>query len=102
MRHFLAYWYAQSPARFLEAAKHGIGTLDGQFAVQDTLRNLNKPLFQDYTYQGRILGVVFRIGRVGLALVIYTVAAAAYLAAFILWLLFPFLCIISIVGSVAA
>ena len=102
MRHFLAYWYLQSPARFVKTVSHAIGTLDGQFAVRDTLKNLNKPLFQDYSYQGRILGVVFRLGRVGMALFIYALAALAYVFGYVLWLLVPPLCLVSIVGSVAA
>ena len=102
MESLIKYWYLQSPLRFYTAMAHGISTLDATFAVRDTLRNINKPLFQDYTWQGRFIGVLMRLARVGVALFLYFFALVGYIVAFIFWIIFPIICIFSIVGSAVA
>lgn len=102
MNHLLQYWYLRSPNRFITAAQHAIQTLDGQIAVRDTLHNLNKPLFQDYTIQGRIIGVFLRLARAAMGLGVYLLVAVAYAGLFVLWLSFPIFCLVSLVGSVVS
>lgn len=54
-----------------------------------TLKHLFEPLYKDYTIMGRILGPIFRLGRVLVGLVIYIVAGAIFLIFYLFWLLLP-------------
>lgn len=100
MQFFLRYWYVESFNRFLDALEDTIHTLDSSFAIKDTAKNIDKPLFQDYTTQGRIIGFLLRLGRILIGLLIYALASLAYLVFYIVWLLFPAICVLSILGSV--
>ena len=98
MQSLLRFWYGQSPNWVFS---HFLGTvhqLDGYFAVRETIKNLNQPLFQDYSRQGRIIGFFFRIGRILLAFFFYFLAFLGYVIAYIFWLLFPVLCVASILA----
>jgi len=99
LQQIVQYWYLTSPSRFLNATTHAIHMLDGKLAVRDTLRNINKPLFQDYTTQGRIIGFFLRLARVAAALLVYAVVVSAYAAVFVFWIIFPLVCLVSLVGS---
>ncbi len=99
MQNVLRFWYVQSPSWTYKHLVGTITTLDGQFSVRDTLKNLGKPIFQDYTRQGRIIGFFLRLARVGLALFAYAIVALLYALVYLLWLLFPILCLVWIIGS---
>jgi hypothetical protein len=74
--------------------------LEGRLAIRSTFFNLGKPLFQDYSREGRIIGVFLRLGRIFIALIIDALASLAYLLLVILWFFLPFLCLISLIGGV--
>ena len=96
---FLRYWYLQSPAIAFRSLGRAINFFEAQLAVRATLQNLNKPLFQDYTFQGRIIGVFLRLGRAFLGGLLYLLISLVYLGIYLLWLIFPLLCLVSLVGS---
>jgi len=93
---FIRYWYVLSANRFLLLFRNGSAALEGQIATRETLSHLTQPLFQDYTFQGRIVGFFFRLGRVFVGGMAQLLLAAGSLSLYVLWLLFPVLCIISI------
>jgi hypothetical protein len=99
MVNIITYWYLRSPSRFLQAFLATIQALESSLAVSDTARNMDKPLFQDYTYQGRIIGVMLRCARIFLGVFTYFLVAVAYTILFGFWLLFPALCLLSLLGS---
>ena len=96
---FVSYWYLQSPQRFYSAYLSLLNGLEAQLAVVDMVRNISKPLFQDYTFQGRLIGVAIRVLRIIGSVFIYAVISLAYAAIYLFWLLFPILCLLSLVGS---
>lgn len=102
MQQLLSFWYGQSPNwvynRFLET----IRVLDGRFAVQHMLRNITRPIFQDYDWQGRVIGFFIRLVRILLALIIYVLTFVVYVLAYLIWLAFPLICVGSLVGSLMA
>lgn len=102
MQQLLSFWYGQSPSwvyhRFLET----IRTLDGRFAVQHMLRNITRPIFQDYDWQGRIIGFFLRLARILLAVFVYFLTFLLYVVVYLLWLAFPIFCLVSLVGSLTA
>ena len=73
--------------------------VEGVVAVRDTIHNLNRPLFQDYSYQGRIVGFFLRLARIGAGIFVYAVVGLLFVLGYFLWLIFPLLCSITIIGS---
>lgn len=99
MEHVLRLWYVQSAPWALARYMQTVHVLDGTFAVADTWRNIGRPLFQDYTWQGRAIGVVLRILRIFAGGITYLLAGFVFLAVYLFWLAFPVLCIIILVGG---
>ena len=102
MQNVLRFWYLQSPRWIYDRLIAAIRGLDGQLAVADTWKNITKPIFQDYTRQGRIIGFFLRIFRILFSLVLYAFTALVYGVGYIFWLLFPFICLAWIIGSFSA
>lgn len=86
---FFHHWYVDASRRFLGSFFSLFKTLDETLAIKITLRYFFHPLYGDYTVMGRILGVVFRSGRVALGFVVYVILAVLFLAVYGAWLLFP-------------
>lgn len=99
MGKLLRYWYLQSLGQAYHSFLGALGFFESQLALRATLQNLTKPIFQDYTFQGRIVGVGLRLARLFLGLLIYLVIALLYIASYLLWLAFPILCLVSLLGS---
>jgi hypothetical protein len=99
MLHLFRLWYIQSAPWAIRRYLQTVQILDGTFAVGDTWRNLGRPLYQDYTWQGRAIGVGLRLFRIGFGLITYFLAAIVYIAAYLIWLAFPGLCIVAIIGG---
>ena len=81
---FFYDWYIGG---FLFFYAHGLEILESQdrfWAIRITAKNLFEPLYKDETMVGRILGFIFRSGRIVLAFFIYMliilIAAIGYLA----------------------
>ena len=100
MQHLLRLWYIQSGPWAIRRYMSTVQILDGTFAIGDTWRNIGRPVFQDYTWQGRIIGVFLRLARIGLGYFTYFVAALLYVSVYIIWLLFPVICLISLFGGI--
>lgn len=98
----LTYWYLKSPAWFYNACLECINSLENSLAVRATARNITKPLFQDYTYQGRIIGVLIRSARITLGFFVYILVVLVFVASFLFWISLPFLCLASLVGGFIA
>ena len=101
MRHLFLFWYGKSGPWVLRSFLHTIQNFEGTLAVKSTAKNISKPLFQDYTYQGRIIGALLRIARICLGSFIYLLIAVAYLGAYAFWLAFPIICLVNMVGALA-
>jgi hypothetical protein len=99
MLHLLRLWYVQSAPWAVSRYVTTVRTLDGTFAVVDTFRNLGRPLYQDYTWQGRVIGVFLRLARIGFGIIMYVLAAVVYFIAYLMWLALPFIFIAAIVGG---
>lgn len=67
--------------------------LDRRLALRITLRYLFKPLYQDYTILGYILGFVFRSGRILIASILYLIIVLAATAIYLAWAFIPIIII---------
>jgi hypothetical protein len=86
---FLRRWYVDATEIFWAAvAEHAAG-VDRIFAVKIMLRTLFLPLYGDYTIIGRILGPIFRFGRIILTLPFFAIYYGAAVALWLWWVLIP-------------
>lgn len=86
---FFHHWYVDGSRvighRFMEA----LARTDRSLAIKVTFRHFSEPLYRDYTVIGRVLGVIFRTGRIAIGLVIYAAIAALFLLFYLAWLAAP-------------
>jgi len=90
---FLRHWYVGSTRTYWHFVMNKLERIDYTLAWKITLKNLFQPLYKDYTLIGYILGFFFRIGRLTLSSIIYTLIFLIAAALYLLWLLFPILLI---------
>lgn len=64
-------------------------SLDRTWALRITLRNLFKPLYQDQSFLGRVLGIIFRTGRLILGGILYAILSILCLIIYVGWALVP-------------
>jgi len=89
----LKFWYVVSPAWFWHAAMSSIGSFDEILALRATAKNIFRPVFQDYTFQGRLIGFFLRLGRIVAGLVMYFFILLFWMILLATWLLLPLLAI---------
>ena len=71
--------------------------LDRKMALKITLKNFFQPLYQDRSFIGYFLGIIFRSFRLFFGGIFYLIAALFALAIYLLWLIIPILIIFEII-----
>lgn len=89
IKEFLRHWYIGSFLVISHQVFNILEKLDRRLALRITLRNFLRPLYQDYSVLGYILGFFFRSWRIIIASVIYLAIIAVALAVYIFWALIP-------------
>lgn len=84
---FFHHWYADASRRFAYTFIAFLEYLDQTFAVKITLKHFFHPLYKDYSVIGRVLGVIFRSGRIVIGAGVYLFWTAIFAAAYIVWIL---------------
>ena len=86
---FFWFWYVQSSKDFwyreigfLEQIKRDIG-------VMINLKLILQPIFGDYSYMGRIIGPIFRLGRVLVGTIIMIASIFIVTLVYLLWIILP-------------
>ena len=87
---FLRHWYAGGFLAVVHQTLNILESLDRSFAFRITLKNIFKPLYQDYSILGRILGFIFRSARAFFGGVIYLVIVLIAAAIYVGWAILPF------------
>lgn len=80
---FFVHWYADGTHAFRARYRSISKTLEDMVASRAMLHLLFRPLYGDYSIVGRIIGPVFRLGRLVLGGIAHL---ALWLAFFLLWL----------------
>ena len=86
---FIRHWYIGGFLWFVHRTLSFLERLDRFFAFKTTLRYWLKPLYQDYTFLGYILGFVFRSLRLLAGGVVYLVFVLATFAPYLIWAAIP-------------
>ena len=96
---FFHHWYFHGLRRIGNAFIGFLGQLDETFALKVTLRYFFQPLYKDYTIVGRILGIVFRSGRILIAMVLYFLLALIFLVVVAFWAILPVALLLYAIGD---
>lgn len=86
---FFYHWYYSGSRAIAHKFMTTIADIDKSIAIKVTLQHFFEPLYKDYSIIGRILGVVFRTGRILIGLLIYIVMTIIFLALFLVWIVIP-------------
>ncbi len=97
---FFRHWYLDASREFLVMFRSAAESLEHRAAFRVTLEHFFEPLYQDFTFLGRILGVFFRSGRLLLGSVLYLMLTALFLLLYLGWLSIPPLIILYGLGLI--
>lgn len=86
---FLRWWTVLLPQAIIAKGRRSVSLVGDAFAVKQMLQHINEPIFQDPTWQGRLIGIGIRIMRIVIGLLAEGVTTLALGALLVLWYLFP-------------
>jgi hypothetical protein len=95
--YFLYHWYIRGFRKVANWTLNYLERLDYKFALKINLRNIFQPLYQDYSFIGRIMGFVLRSLRILIATIIYTVVVIISAVIFLAWAAIPIFAIYQII-----
>jgi len=86
---FIYHWYVGGFVWFIRHTFDLLEVMDRFFALRITLRYWLKPLYQDYSVIGYILGFILRTGRLLLGGAVYLLLIIIVLLLYIVWAAIP-------------
>lgn len=96
---FFHHWYIDASKVFFHKLVSFLEQLDQTIALRVTLKYFFQPLFKDYTFIGRILGVIFRTGRALFGAIVYFLIIFVFMTVYISWLMMPIILILYVLGA---
>ena len=82
---FFHHWYIDGSRALAHAYILQLEKMDQTWALYVTLRHFFEPLYGDYSIIGRILGVIFRTGRILIAGIIYLAVSILFGIIYLAW-----------------
>ncbi len=86
---FFSFWYVRSSKAFWNKEILFIKGIERDIGVLINLKLVFQPIFGDYSYMGRVIGPIFRLGRVFVGLFIVLVSIIIVLVIYLIWILLP-------------
>lgn len=86
---FFHHWYVDGSRAFGRKFMLTLTAADQAFAIKITLRYFFQPLYKDYSIVGRVVGVVFRTGRIIAGGIVYALIVVAFAIVYLAWLAIP-------------
>lgn len=99
VRHFVLFLFVTVPLSIIAGWRTAAASFEAEVAVVSTLKNITKPLFQDYTREGRIIGIFLRLGRIVIGSIIQVILFGFYCAVLVIWYIVPFYLIYQIIRN---
>lgn len=86
---FLRHWYVNAFVIISHKTTNFLEALDRNFALKITARHWLRPLYQDYTFVGYVLGISFRTIRIILAVIVYLGVVIGAAVIYVFWAIIP-------------
>lgn len=90
---FFVHWYGDGARAFKRSYRTASGSLESVVASRAMLHLMFRPLYGDYSVVGRIIGPIFRLGRLILGGVAHAAIAALFFVVWLIWASIPLLLI---------
>lgn len=97
---FFHHWYVDASRWFFHACISSLEHFDRTLAVRVTFSHFFEPLYKDYSIIGRVLGFIFRSGRILIGGIFYIFLVLVYALVYLLWLLVPPFLLFSVVRNI--
>ena len=94
---FFYFWYIQSSKDFWHREILFIKGVERDIGVMINLKLITQPIFGDYTYAGRVIGPIFRLGRVLVGTMIMVVSIFVVILIYLIWIILPPLAFLMVV-----
>lgn len=89
IKEFIDHWYRGGFRAVMHYVLTFLEAMDETIALRVTLQHFFRPLYGDYTPMGRVLGFVFRAGRILLGIFIYPIVISGAFIIYVTWALIP-------------
>jgi len=86
---FFYIWYVKGSESFWNKEISFIKGVESDIGVLINLRLLFQPIFGDDSYMGRVIGPIFRMGRVFVGSVIVLVSIITAIIIYLIWIITP-------------
>ncbi|MCK5084674.1 MAG: hypothetical protein KAQ64_03400 [Candidatus Pacebacteria bacterium] len=86
---FFFFWYLTSSKAFWNKEILFIKSIERDIGVIINLKLMFQPIFGDYSYMGRVIGPIFRTGRILVGLIIMAVSIAVVVIIYLIWIILP-------------
>ena len=97
---FFFHWYVEGVGAIWSRFKKTFFDMDQTIALRITLRHLFEPLYKDYSPVGRIIGPIFRVGRILFGVAFYAVLFAFFFVIMAAWVAVPIFVMVNIIHPI--
>jgi len=101
IKHFFYFWYIKSSEGFWKEEILFIKQIERDIGIIINIKLIFKPIYGDYSYMGRVVGPIFRFGRVIVGIAIITVSAVFITCAYLIWIILPPLTFLMILSNLS-
>ncbi|MEK7608571.1 MAG: hypothetical protein AAB495_03250 [Patescibacteria group bacterium] len=92
---FFHHWYIDGSRTIAHGFVSFLERVDQVIALRITFLHFFQPLYKDFTFIGRVLGVVFRSIRLIIGIAVYAGICAFFLGFYLAWIFLPLFFLIS-------
>ncbi|TSC96122.1 MAG: Uncharacterized protein Athens071426_496 [Parcubacteria group bacterium Athens0714_26] len=96
---FTRHWYVDGLLNFMDWTYGLLERFDRFFAFKINVKKWTEPIYQDYSFIGRILGIIFRTVRIFMALIFYAIFILAVAVVFLAWSAVPIFVVYKIINN---
>ena len=86
---FFHFWYVQSSKDFWNKEASFLKQIERDLGVIINLKLIFQPIFGDYSYMGRVIGPIFRLGRVFIGFIIMVASIFVVILIYLIWIILP-------------
>ena len=86
---FLYVWYVKSSRDFWHKEIDFVEGIENDMGVFINLKLLLQPIYGDYSYMGRVIGPIFRLGRVIVGFSIMLISSIVVTVIYVIWIILP-------------
>ena len=91
---FFHHWYVDGSRVIAHKLISTLEDADRSLALAITIRYFFQPLYRDYSIIGRILGIIFRSGRILVGGLVYIIIIPLFIAAYLVWISVPIIILV--------